>query len=312
MNTHSKLKHIAILSMDSLENFESYDDLLDEPLAARGWITQIVSWRDESIDWNQFDVVLIRSPWYYQQDPELFLQVLQRIEDSSARLENSLQLVLWNIRKTYLKALQDLGLCIVPTAWGQKLTKTELMAYFEQLQVDEIVIKPIISANADNTFRLTIDKARETGEELVSIFSSKEFMVQPFMRSIINEGEFSLFFFGGGYSHAILKKPAKNDFRVQEEHGGSLLKIEPEPALLDMAVAANQQLSPAPLYSRLDFVRTEAGFAIMEIELIEPSLYFNMDKESPERFAQSIRSINTLSNSSQTKHPQFLPPSLNF
>ncbi len=274
--------------MDQLDNFESYDDLLDKPLANLGWKTHTVSWRDNSIDWNQFDVVIIRSTWDYQDDPDLFIKQLKRIDKSSARLENPLELVLWNINKTYLKDLEQKGSCIVPTLWGKSLKQKDLLSYFHQLQVDEIVIKPVISANADNTFRLTINQAKSLTDKLLSIFSTKEFMVQPFMQSIITEGEFSLFFFGGKYSHAILKKPKQNDFRVQEEHGGSLLKIEPEKALLQQAKNLNQLLSPDPLYSRLDFVRTHTGFAVMEVELIEPSLYFNMDQYSAERFAKVL------------------------
>ena len=120
MNSEN-LKHCAILSMDQLDDFESYDDLLDEPLANIGWKTRTVSWRDNSIDWNQFDVVVIRSTWDYQDDPDLFIQQLKRIDQSSARLENPLELVLWNINKTYLKELEQKGSCIVPTLWGKSL-----------------------------------------------------------------------------------------------------------------------------------------------------------------------------------------------
>ncbi len=278
-------KLCAILSMDFLDGFESYDSLLEKPLAQRGWDTKIVPWRDQSTNWDQFDAVLIRSPWDYQDDHELFIEVLKRIEKSSAQLENPLQLVLWNINKTYLKDLQNAALPIVPTIWGQQLKNLTMAAYFDQLQTEEIVIKPVISANADDTFRLTIDKAGELDNELVSIFSKKDFMVQPFMSSIIEEGEYSLFFFAGEYSHAILKSPKNNDFRVQEEHGGTLLAITPEKPLLALAKKVNQYLSPEPLYSRLDFVRYKDTFVIMEIELIEPSLYFNMDKFAAERFA---------------------------
>ena len=100
------------------------------------------------------------------------------------------------------------------------------------------------------------------------------------------EGEFSLFYFGDTYSHTILKTPKQDDFRVQEEHGGRLKKVEPEKALQKIGKEILDQLEPQPLYTRIDFVRTaEDGFALMELELIEPSLYFNMDPESPERFA---------------------------
>jgi len=110
-------------------------------------------------------------------------------------------------------------------------------------------------------------------------------LLQPFIESIVTEGEFSLFFFGSEYSHAILKTPKKSDFKVQEEHGGVLTTIEAESSLLVCARQVLAAVNPKPLYSRVDFIRTPSGFALMELELIEPSLYFNMDPSSPARFA---------------------------
>src|SRR5690606_17127208 len=98
----------------------------------------------------------------------------------------------------------------------------------------------------------------------------------------------SLFHFGGAYSHAILKAPAAGDFRVQEEHGGTIRAVAPEPALRALADAVVAALGPAPLYARTDFVRTNDGFALMEVELIEPSLYFPYDAASPERFTDAL------------------------
>ena len=274
--------------MDNIENFVCYDALLIEPLKQLGWQTQTISWHNRHVDWNRFDAVIIRSPWDYQQNPDAFIATLKRIEQSSACLFNCLQTVLWNIDKRYLQKIEDQGVTIVPTRWGNQLKPADLLAAFEQFNCAEIIIKPVISANADNTFRLTRESARQSSDKLCDTFSAQPFMLQPFMNSIIDEGEFSLFFFGGNYSHCILKTPADNDFRVQEEHGGSLLKVEPEAELLQLAEKANSLLAPEPLYSRLDFVRAEQGFAIMEIELIEPSLYFNMDNQSAMRFASAF------------------------
>jgi glutathione synthase/RimK-type ligase-like ATP-grasp enzyme len=282
------MKLCAFLSMDNIEDFECYDSLLDEPLKQLGWKTQTINWRDRQVDWNHFDAVLIRSPWDYQQDPDAFIATLKRIEQSSATLFNSLQTVLWNIDKRYLQEIEAQGVATVPTRWGEQLNPADLPATFEQFNCEEIIIKPVISANADNTFRLTRELAQQTCDKLCDTFSTRHFMLQPFMNSIIDEGEFSLFFFAGSYSHCILKTPADNDFRVQEEHGGSLLKVKPEVKLLQLAEKANRLLAPEPLYSRLDFVRSEHGFAIMEIELIEPSLYFNMDDQSALRFATAF------------------------
>lgn len=277
----------AFLTMDSLDEFEVYDDLLIEPMAELGWAVSMVSWRAKEVDWNAFDAVIIRSPWDYQDEPVLFMQVLETIHESSARLENPLSTVKWNINKTYLKELQEKDVLIVPTLWENHFEEQHLKNYVSLLSTDKLIIKPTISANADDTFWLDGEVSAETIKSLEHIFSEREFMVQPFMEHILREGEYSLFYFGGIYSHTILKTPGDGDFRVQEEHGGRLESVEPENGLLTAAEETMQHLHPTPLYARIDYVRTqENSFALMELELIEPSLYFNMDPNSPERFAR--------------------------
>lgn len=272
--------------MDSLDGYECYDHLLFEPMANLGWSTEEISWRNEQVDWDQFDVVLIRSPWDYQQDPQRFFQVLKEIDRSSAMLENNLELVQWNINKTYLRDLQEQGIEIVPSLWKDRFDRGDWESFFTELSADEIIIKPAISAGAEDTFWMTETDRAEYMEQLTGIFSRRPFIVQPFMPSVVSEGEFSLFYFGDTYSHTILKTPKKNDFRVQEEFGGRLQKIEPNKQLLSTGEQILELIEPDPLYTRIDLVRTSNNtFALMELELIEPSLYFNMDPESPKRFA---------------------------
>ncbi len=282
------MKRCAILTMDSLEDFEAYDDLLEQPLAALGWQMEMVSWRSETVDWDDFHAVIIRTPWDYQDDADGFLAVLAKIEASSAHLENSLDIVKWNIDKEYLKQLESRGVNIVPTLWRETFDASELPSFFEYFAVDQIVLKPRISANADNTFWLTKDNYQSHIADLTEAFASRNFMVQPFMESVINEGEFSLFYFDGAYSHAILKTPKEDDFRVQEEHGGRLKSVTPEAELVKQAQISLAAIDSMPLYARVDFVRHGDSFALMEAELIEPSLYFNMDAESPVKFAQAF------------------------
>jgi hypothetical protein len=291
------MKTCAILSMDSLADFEVYDYLIDAPMQVLGWQTEVVSWRSTEVDWNDYEAVIIRSPWDYQDDMENFLQVLANIESSNARLENSLAVVTWNINKSYLKTLAAQAVTIVPTLWPEQFYADNLSNYFEHFDTDQIVLKPRVSANADNTFWLTKANYQDKIAELSHAFSTRELMVQPFMASICQEGEFSLFYFNGEYSHAILKTPAKGDFRVQEEHGGGLLAVAPEPALMaeaDKTMQAIRKLHGELLYARIDFVRYQDSFALMEAELIEPSLYFNMDNTSPQRFAKAfVERMNT-------------------
>ncbi|HEX6981904.1 MAG TPA: hypothetical protein VF181_04015 [Balneolaceae bacterium] len=274
--------------MDSLENFECYDHLLYEPFKERGWQAETVSWRNRHVEWNRFDVVIIRSTWDYQQDYKAFIEVLREIEQSSARLVNDLELVEWNIDKTYLRDLEEQGINTVPSLWCKAFKKNELNDFFTQLESNQIVIKPTISAGADNTFWIKQENAENYRDELSDIFKNRPFLVQPFMPNIISEGEFSVFFFGETYSHTILKTPKKNDFRVQEEHGGILRKVEPEEQLLASARKLLQTLTPKPFYTRIDYVRSQNSFSLMELELIEPSLYFNMDDDSPARFAEAF------------------------
>ncbi len=156
----------------------------------------------------------------------------------------------------------------MPTLWCDNFEAQHLAGYFGQQQ---IVIKPRISANADNTFWLKKNNYNMQIVAITEAFSNRQFMVQPFMQNIVIEGEYSLFYFNGEYSHAILKSPKVNDFRVQEEHGGQIIAIEPETLLLEQATKTLKVLSnvhQVPFYARIDFVRDQQGFALMEAELI--------------------------------------------
>ena len=280
------MKRCAFLTMRGIEAFECYDHLLYEPLQDLGWNVVPIPWRETGINWNDFAVVVIRSPWDYQDDPRKFLQLLENIECSDARLENTLDIVRWNIDKTYLQDMQQAGIPIVPTVWDNEFTTEKFLGYFNTFDSSEIIIKPTVSANADDTYRLARTVDDDTLRRLKQTFGNRPYMAQPFLATICTEGEFSLFYFGGTYSHCILKTPAADDFRVQEEHGGTLTSIEPEPGLLETSNKTMQALPEIPLYARVDFVRnSDNRFNLIELELIEPSLYFNMDPESPGRFA---------------------------
>lgn len=272
--------------MNSLEDFECYDQLLFEPLKRIGWKAEQVSWRNEQVDWNAFDVVVIRSPWDYHEDPDTFFQTLRKIDRSSALLENSLSLVEWNSNKRYLFDLQNQGVDIVPTLWKESFDARDWDSFFKHFSADEIIIKPAVGASAVDTFRIQQEDGNGYLPKLKSLFSKRPFLIQPFIPSVVTEGEFSLFYFGDTYSHTILKTPKTNDFGVQEEHGGRLLLVEPEEELLALGDKILDLINPEPLYTRIDLVRSgQNNFLLMELELIEPSLYFNMDPKSPERFA---------------------------
>jgi glutathione synthase/RimK-type ligase-like ATP-grasp enzyme len=240
------------------------------------------------VDWNNYDVVIIRTTWDYQDDVEGFMACLQRIEASSAQLQNTLKIVEWNISKRYLSDLQNQGINIVPTLWFDSFSLAELQLGFSHFDTSEVVLKPLVSANADHTYRLTAENLNTQSKQLENVFYKREFMLQPFLNAIINEGEYSLFYFAGQYSHGILKQPRAGDFRVQEEHGGQLKSIQPCEEMLTTARHCLAALPADVLYARIDLVRYKKEFAVIEIELIEPSLYFNMDAGSPQRFVDAF------------------------
>lgn len=278
----------AFLTTDNLEEFFIYDDLVKPYLAELNWQTTDVSWHDKTVDYNQYDVVVVRSTWDYQAFCNSFMQTLAKIDNSKAVLENPLSLMQWNVSKSYLRDLADKGVSILPTVWLNGFDSKAILACFSHFATNEIIIKPLVSANADFTYRLTEEDFLFKQQNIKNELKNREIMVQAFEKNIVEKGEFSLFYFAGEYSHSINKLPATGDFRVQEEHGGQLKSVAPSDAMFTLAQKTLQALPEDALYARIDMLETKAGFAIIEVELIEPSLYFNMDEESPKRFAQAI------------------------
>ncbi len=285
-------KKCAFLTMDSLENFYAYDELAVEPLSHVGWEVDHISWRRADVCWDDYDLVVIRSPWDYQSAPGRFLGVLRQIDRSRARLENNLRVVNWNINKTYLRDLETRGVTIVPTAWPSSLNRQSIHRAFTGFGVDQMVVKPTVGANADDAFWLHNDASDAEYDAVVKVFTGRPTMVQPFIDSIRDPGEYSLFYFGSVYSHSILKSPKAGDFRVQEEHGSSIRAAQPPSDLLDAGHRAIAAIEEPTLYARVDLVRLADGRpAVMELELIEPSLYFSFDADSPWRFAQALDNL---------------------
>lgn len=285
---HMAMRLCAFLTLDQRGDFVIDDEQAIEPLAAIGWRASTVSWRQTDIAWENFDAVIIRSTWDYWNDVPSFLDVLAGI-NRKTRLANPLDLVHWNLAKTYLIDLEAEGIRIVPTLWPDALEPASFQSFFKRLETEELVVKPVVGANGEDAFRVSAADSRERFEWIAKRFSGRDCMVQRFMSQVVSEGEFSLFFFAGEFSHAILKVPAPSEFRSQEERGAQIHLARPEGALLQRAREALSRIDPQPLYARIDFVRDDRGdFAVMELELIEPSMYLRMDPGAPARFARAI------------------------
>lgn len=280
------MRRVCFLSMDSLDGYVADDELAVEPLARLGFHVDTLSWRAD-VNWNDYEIVVIRTPWDYQRYPDEFLNVLAEIDSSTARLENSLNIVRWNLDKRYLIDMEKRGSRIVPTIWDANYSSAEFDRWLDHFGTDELIIKPTVSATAEHTYRLTAYDPK-----IESVFAGRSFMVQPFMPNIVAEGEYSLFYFNGKLSHTINKSPKPADFRVQEEHGGLITEVEPEEKLRVVAQSSIDKIGETLLYARVDLVRDERDeFALMELELIEPALYLRMSDGASERFAEAIQAL---------------------
>ena len=282
------MKQCAFLTLDERGDCVIDDEHAIAPLEQLGWQVSTLSWRQTGTPWSDFDVVVVRSTWDYWDDIPAFLETLRQI-DSTTRLANPLDIIHWNLEKTYLLDLEGKGIGVVPTTWPDAVHPGSFPGFFAELSTGELVVKPVVGANGEDAYRVSAGDDLQRLEWISDRFRKKRAMVQRFMPSILDEGEYSLFYFNGIFSHAILKIPTGSEFRSQEEHGSEIRPVAPEEKLLLRGQEVLDTLPAIPLYARVDFVRDDhQDYIVMELELIEPSMYLRTDPEAPGRFARAI------------------------
>lgn len=254
----------------------------------RGILAIPVIWNRPSIDWSEFDAVIIRNTWDYHQRPEVFLAWLNQLETLNMPVINPPALIRWNMDKRYLQALSKVR--IMPTVFCDD--DSAILADILQAQGwEKAVVKPVISASGENTWQLRIDSANEFQHNFEKIVSPLGAMIQPFMPQIA-DGEWSFVFFEGEYSHTVLKVPAENNMFTHEERGARLNLVEPSQPLIEQAQAvidtAKQLTGIMPSYARVDGILDADDFVLMELECIEPELYFSRCEGASERFVDVI------------------------
>ena len=214
-----------------------------------------------------FDLVMPLVAWGYHFDPPRWHALLDRLEAEGRRVLNPIQLLRWNSDKRYLAELGGKGIAVIPTLLTERLDEAALAEARIRFG-EELVIKPPVSASADGAHRLKLD------DPLPEESRGRPMLVQPFLRSVAEEGEYSIMLFGGEYSHAIVKLPKAGDYRVQAHLGGSEQACQPPPGAIELAKAALAAAPAESAYARVDMIRDGSGaLAIIELELIEPSLW---------------------------------------
>lgn len=281
------MQTIAFLTMSGRTAFETDDQLTIPALAELDIRVRQIPWDQAVGQVEDCDLVVIRSTYDYIHAPEKFLRTLEAIENHTP-IANSSSVVAWNRDKRYLAKLQAQGIPMIPSVFGEILTEASLEASFTALDCQTIVIKPTVGASSDGIHTVTTGNKREASSAMATYAGHRPFLMQPFLREIIEEGEYSLFFFDKAYSHAVLKRPKSGDFRVQQEFGGSTQVIQPPVEILELAQKVLCQVSDPLLYARVDIVHLNGRAVLMELELIEPQLFFGMDEQAPRRFANAV------------------------
>lgn len=285
---------VAVLTCRTLPRFVTWeipdvdalftdDRMLIAALHRQGAAAEPVVWSDPDVDWSAYDVALIRSTWDYIDERELFLSVLDTIESSSCRLFNARDVVRWNSDKSYLFDLESWGVPIVPTVTAEDFAEDPAGRGW-----GTVVVKPTVGTGASDVSRVERNRVDETLERLSVDGVLDEYLIQPMVDSVVDEGEWSFIVLAGRFSHALIKKPAAGDYRTQGIYGGTVLPVVP-PAE-DVRHAENI-LAAVPhelLYARLDLVRVDGTLAVMELELIEPILYFSLAPERVDRLAAAV------------------------
>jgi glutathione synthase/RimK-type ligase-like ATP-grasp enzyme len=280
--------NIAFVTSAAHPDLTPDDQLAVAQLEKRGARVTGAIWNDPSVDWMRFDSIIVRSTWDYHHRAAEFRSWIDARGAAGSPMWNPPAVLRWNMEKTYLRDLENAGVPIVPTEWLLKGTKPDLGELLAERGWLDAVVKPVISAAATRTWRVSHAAALDVATQLTELLGAGDVMVQPFVPEIQTRGEWSLMFIDGDFSHAVRKMPTEGDFRVQTGFGGRSITDHPDAQVIR---AAQRVLDVAPspwLYARVDGIETDAGFVLLELEMLEPSLFFAHTESGAERFAEAI------------------------
>jgi hypothetical protein len=290
MSKDTKGARMALVTCATLPDLDPDDRLLLEPLRDLGVEAAAAVWDDPSIDWNDFDLAVIRSTWDYPARRSEFVEWARRVP----RLANPARVIAWNTDKRYLAELAAAGVPVVPTSWLEPGNSVVLP------DSGRHVLKPSVGAGSVDAAAFSLDDEREhrlAREHAVRLTTSGQIvMIQPYLDTIEQHGETALIFIGGEFSHAVVKGAM---LRGDKDIGAGGLYLAEEIAAReptdDQLAVARRALAAIPdgpdrlTYARVDLVPDAKGRPIlMELELTEPSLYLGYGASAAERFARIL------------------------
>ena len=272
------MKPIAFLRSNSVDEviertgfWDEYSVLKASFAAQNGAELIAVDWRDSSIKWEDFEFVIPKCAWDYFNHYSEFLAWLDRLERLGVPLRNSIKTVRWNSDKHYLVEMLEQGAPVAPLKLISSDSEFKTIAQ-ELSRHQKILLKPAVSGGAKKTLVYTPNDLEKCLQDAREILRECPVIVQPFIEGI-SAGEWSFFFFGDTFSHAILKLPKEGDFRAHKLFGAQNIAKNPTQAQIDEAKAILQYVPEKPHYARVDGVYVDDKLLLIELELIEPYLY---------------------------------------
>jgi glutathione synthase/RimK-type ligase-like ATP-grasp enzyme len=252
-------------------------------LRAEGVSADVVSW-DEDLDWGAYQLVVVRTPWDYFARVTEFLAWAAQVERHTAII-NPADALRWNSHKGYLAEFTAKGVPTVPTLMVPG-PSTDVADQIREVPWEEIVVKPAVDGGARHAWRGRRDDPAlsRVAERLTD---HGDIVVQPFVPAIV-DGERSLVYLGGRFSHAVRKVPKAGDYRSQRHLGGTEVDHQPNSAELRVALAAMEAAPGRLSYARVDLVDWQDAPVLIELEVIEPDLFF---RGVPERMSPFVEMV---------------------
>jgi glutathione synthase/RimK-type ligase-like ATP-grasp enzyme len=268
------LLDVALVTCARLPDGDVDDRLLYDALGRAGVKTEFVCWDDPDARWPVVGVAVVRSTWDYHERLAGFLGWAEYVS-SVTRLRNRFSTLRWNSHKAYLLDLEAAGVPVVPT----RLVRAGTSAV---LGPGEHIVKPAVSVGAERTTRFA------TQADLDALAATDDVLVQPYLREIESDGEVSIVCVDGEPTHAVRKIPAAGDFRSQEHHGADVVLVEVDERQRAFCHTALAGFGEVPLYARVDAIDIEGGLHLMELELIEPTLWLRWHPPAADVLAAAI------------------------
>lgn len=287
------MTRVALATYRDLPQLNEDDRLLQTALGALGIDAAPAVWDSAEERWGDYQAVLVRSCWDYHHRLEEFLAWFATLERAGTTVWNPVPLLRWNSHKRYLSDLAARGVPVVPTRWLGRGESVQLADVLAAVGWQEAVVKPAVSASAFGTWRTSLATAARDQARLDGLLAAGDVMVQPLVAEVAERGEWSIVFLGGRFSHAVLKRPAAGDYRVQWEFGGSAVSALPGAHLVAAAERALAAATAQALYARVDGVERGGRLVLTELELIEPHLFFAWSAPAAARLAAALRAALT-------------------